>query len=72
MIDFSARPVEKSQEEQEFDLLNEQYEEKFGKPYFFAIGVDSPTWAEAIADIKRRIETGEEQPEPDYESENIY
>lgn len=72
MIDFSARPVQKSHEEKEFDLLNEQYEEKFGKPYFFAIGVDSLTWGEAIEDIKRRIETGETQPKPDYESGNVY
>ena len=71
MIDFNAKPAQKSKEEQEFDLLNEQYEEKFGKPYVFSIGF-SRSWEEVLKDIRKRIETGEQQPEPDYESGNVY
>lgn len=67
MIDFSIAPRPKSEEEIQFDKLNEEYTEKFGKPYVFSIGIDSQSWEETLADIRRRIKTGEPQPEPDYQ-----
>ena len=72
MIDFNAKPREKSEQEKEFDLLNEQYEEKFGKPYVFNIGIDSMTWDETLADIRRRIAENDPQKKPDYESGVVY
>ena len=72
MIDFDRKPSPKSDAEKQFDELNEKYVEKFGKPYVFSIGVDFQTWEEVLKDIRRRIETGEPQPEPDYESGNVY
>ena len=67
MIDFLAKPRIKSEEEIEFDKLNEIYTERFGKPYVFMVGLDSLSWEETLADIRQRIETGEPQPEPDYQ-----
>ena len=72
MMNFSAEPARKSEKEKLFDELNAQYTEKFGKPYFFAIGIGFSTWDETIEDIRKRIETGEPQPEPDYEPGNDY
>lgn len=67
MIDFLAKPRIKSEEEIEFDRLNEIYTERFGKPYVFMVGLDSLSWEETLADIRQRLETGEPQPEPDYQ-----
>lgn len=67
MIDFLAKPRIKSEEEIEFDKLNEIYTERFGKPYVFMVGLDSLSWEETLADIRQRLETGEPQPEPDYQ-----
>ena len=72
MIDFNAKPTAKSEQEKEFDLLNEQYEEMFGKPYVFSICVDVLSWEETLADIRRRIAENDPQPKPDYEPGNIY
>lgn len=72
MIDFNAKPREKSEQEKEFDLLNEQYEEKFGKPYVFNIGIDSMTWDETLADIRRRIAENDPQNKPNYEQGIVY
>ena len=72
MIDFSRKPSPKSAEEKAFDELNEQYTEKFGKPYVFAIGIDSAPWADVLADIRQRIGSGQPQPEPDYEPDVDY
>ena len=67
MIDFNRKPSSKTDEEKEFDELNYKYTEKFGVPYRFSIGIDMPTWTEAIKDIRERIETDNPQSEPDYE-----
>ena len=72
MIDFNREPSPKTEEEKAFDALNEQYEEKFGTPYVFAIGVDGRDWPEVLEDIRRRIEQGEPQPEPEYQQGDIY
>ena len=72
MIDFNAKPREKSEQEKEFDLLNEQYEEKFGKPYVFSIGIDSMTWEETLSDIRRRIAENDPQEQPDYTPGTVY
>lgn len=65
MIDFNMQPYPKSAEEQEFDNLNAQYTEKFGDPYVFDFSV-SMTWAEALADIRRRIAENDPQKPPEY------
>ena len=72
MIDFNRKPTPKSENEKRFDELNETYMEKFGVPYVFHIGLDSGSWEETLSDIQKRIETGEPQPEPDYEPDNVY
>ena len=71
MIDFNRKP-QKSEQELEFEALNKQYEEKFGKPFCFSIGVYSPTWEETLKDIKKCLETGEEQVIPKYDNDFIY
>lgn len=72
MIDFSREPTPKSAEEKAFDELNEQYVERFGVPYVFAIGVDSFSWTETLTDIRQRIEQNNPQQKPGYEPGNIY
>lgn len=71
MIDLNRKP-EKSKEEIEFDELNKQYEEKFGKSYGFFIGMYTPSWEEALKDIKKCLESGEPQRMPDYDENYIY
>ena len=71
MLNFDRVP-QKSADEREFDRLNEQYTEKFGKPFVFSIGAYSPEWPQAIADIRRCIETGQPQPEPEYDDKFVY
>lgn len=72
MIDFNRKPSPKSKEEIRFEELNEQYTEKFGKPYSFPIGIDIMSWEEMLADISKRIETGEPQQEPEYNPDYVY
>lgn len=72
MLDFNRKPSPKSAEEQEFDKLNEEYTAKFGKPYTFAIGIDINTWAETLADIRRRIRENDPKPDPEYEEGLVY
>ena len=72
MIDFNVKPTEKSANEKEFNRLNEEYEEKFGEPYAFSIGIDMLNWEETLADIRRRIAENDPQPIPDYQPGNIY
>ena len=72
MIDFSAPAREKTPEERQFDALNSEYEEKFGVPYYFAIGIDLPTWEDALADIRRRIAENDPQHSPDYDPKYVY
>lgn len=72
MIDFSMKARQKSPEEKAFEELNAQYEKQFGKPYVFAIGFDSNSWSETLADIRRRIAENDPQPEPDYQPGDLY
>lgn len=72
MIDFSRKPTPRTEEEKLFDELSEKYAERFGVDYFFAIGDDSPTLAEAIEDIRKRIANNDPQKPPEYEPGNIY
>lgn len=73
MVDFSKLGSRtKSEQEKQFDELNDAYEKQFGQPYVFAIGADAPTWDEAIADIRRRMTENNPQPSPDYQPGNIY
>lgn len=66
MIDFDRKPSPKSAEEKAFDALNAEYTAQFGKPYVFDFAAEPMTWAEALADIRRRIANNEPQPVPDY------
>ena len=66
MIDFNRKPMAKSAEEMEFDRLNKQYEAKFGESYFFQIGIDSGSWKEVLADIRRRIANNDPKREVKY------
>ena len=72
MIDFNRKPSPKSEKEQEFDRLNQEYTEKFGVPYVFSIGADGSSWDETLEDIRQRIKDGNKQPEPDYEPGDDY
>ena len=72
MIDFDRKPTEKTEDEKEFDSVNEKYSEKFGAPYTFRIGLDFSTFAEAISDILRRIAENDPQPPPDYNPKDVY
>ena len=71
MIDLNRKP-EKSKEEIEFEELNKQYQEKFGKPFVFAVGMYAPTWKEALKDIQKCLSTGEIQRIPEYDKELLY
>lgn len=71
MIDFSRKPTPKSAEEQEFDRLNAEYEEKFGEPYTLRVGFGA-SWAETLEDIRKRISANDPQSKPDYEPGNVY
>lgn len=70
-FNFDRKP-DKSPEEQEFDLVNEQYEATFGKPFVFSIGMDGYTLPEAIETMRECIRTGKPQKQPDYDPELIY
>lgn len=72
MIDFNVPQRAKTPEEKQFDELNEKYEALFGFPYHFAIGINLPTWEEAISDIRRRIAENDPQPPPDYDPNYVY
>ena len=72
MIDFNRKPSPKSADEKAFDELNAKYAEKFGTPYVFSIGADGFTWAETLQDIRKRIETNDPQPKPDYDPDLEY
>ncbi len=72
MIDFNRKPSPKSDEEKRFDELNEQYMQKFGKPYVFSIGIDCDFWEEALEDMERRIRENDPKSEPEYDPEMIY
>ena len=72
MIDFTRKPSPKTEEEKAFDALNDEYEQKFGEPYVFSIGVDSQSWEETLADIRRRIAENDPQSVPDYQQGNLY
>lgn len=71
MLDLNRKP-KKSQEELEFDALNDQYVKTFGTPFEFFVGTYSPSWAEAIEDIRKCLETGIPQKPPEYEKGNLY
>lgn len=66
MIDFDRKPSQKSAEETAFDALQEKYADKFGTPYVFDYAAEPLTWAEATADIQRRIADNDPQTMPDY------
>ncbi len=72
MIDFSRKPSAKSADEQELDRLFDEYEEMFGKPYVFEIGINSNSIQETLADIRRRILEEDPQPEPEYKPGMLY
>lgn len=71
MIDFS-KTEEQSPRTKEFYKLKAQYLEKFGEPFVLDIGTYSPTWEEAIRDIKACIATGKPQVIPDYNPDYTY
>lgn len=66
MVDFNRKPSKKSADEESFDKLNAEYTEKFGTPYVFRIGFDGNSWAETLADVRRRIDTNDPQEKPKY------
>ena len=72
MIDFTRQPSQKTEEEKAFDALNDEYTEKFGVPYVFAICIDETNWSDTLADIRRRIAENDPQPQPDYQPGNVY
>lgn len=72
MLDFDRKPTPKSEEEKAFDALNEQYAKKFGKPYAFAVGISADTMRETLADMRRRIDDNDPQPDPDYKPDEDY
>lgn len=72
MIDFDRKPSPKSEKEQAFDALNAEYTEKFGRGYVFDYAAEPMTWEETIADIRRRIDDGKPQPEPEYRKKVQY
>lgn len=65
-MDFNRKPSPKCAEEIEFEELNKQYEEKFGEPYFFQIGIDSGSWQETLKDIRQRIANNDLKKEAEY------
>lgn len=56
----------KSEIEKEFDALSKEYYEKFGENYPVCIVGQIPL-KEICADMKKRIEAGEEKPPIEYE-----
>ena len=67
MIDFNKPPREKSEYERQFDELNAEYTEKFGKPYVFDFAAEFKSQEETLADIRRRIAENTPQKPPEYE-----
>ena len=67
MIDFDRKPTPRSAEESELELLRDAYEETFGAPYVFAVGLNENTMQETLADLRRRIAEHDPQPAPKYE-----
>lgn len=67
MLDFDRQPTPRSAEETELETLRDAYEETFGVPYVFAVGLNVDTMQETLADIRRRIAEHEPQPAPEYE-----
>ena len=51
----------KSPEEREFDVLNDEYQAKFGKPYVFRMEKDCPSWKKTLSDIRKRIAENDPQ-----------
>ena len=72
MVNFNRKPSQKSADEEAFDKLNSEYIEKFGKPYVFGIGTNSESWAETLADVRRRIDENDPQREPEYTAGVVY
>jgi 2-oxo-4-hydroxy-4-carboxy--5-ureidoimidazoline (OHCU) decarboxylase len=72
MIDFDRKPTPRSKEEEELEALIAEYLAVFGKPYVFAVGINSDTMPETVADIRRRIAENDPQPAPDYEKDAEY
>lgn len=71
MLDLNRKP-EKSKEEIEFDRLNKQYEDLFGAPYAFFIGISGVSWTETLEDIQRCIDTETPQKKPEYDPNFTY
>ena len=67
MLDFDRQPTPRSAEETELETLRDAYEETFGVPYVFAVGLNENTMHETLADIRRRIAEHDPQPAPKYE-----
>lgn len=69
---LDIKPSKRTPEEAELEILREKYEQHFGKPYTFCIGISDMTMSETINDIKRRIATNEPQEEFKTEKDLIY
>lgn len=72
MLNFDRKPTPKSADELELESLQSAYEETFGVPYVFAIGINMDTMQETLADIRRRIADNDPQPTPEYEKGVVY
>ena len=68
MLDFDRQPTPRNAEETELETLRDAYEETFGVPYVFAVGLNENTMQETLADIRRRIAEHDPQPAPEYQN----
>lgn len=66
MLNFDREPTPRSADEIELESLMAAYAETFGKPYVFAVGINTNTMHETLSDIRRRIANKDPQPAPDY------
>ena len=72
MLDFDRQPSAKSADEIELENLMAAYQQTFGVPYVFAVGMDENTMQETLADIRRRIAEKKPQPAPEYKPGEDY
>lgn len=72
MLDFDRQPSAKSADEIELESLMAAYQQTFGVPYVFAVGMDENTMQETLADIRRRIAEKKPQPAPEYKPGEDY
>ena len=60
-MDWWNRKAEKTDQEREFDRLNAQYIEMFGRSYGITFGAGPQQWDEILADLQHCIITGRPQ-----------